>query len=334
MTTKKKSFHLAAIGNACTDLVATVADDFLLRHGLRKSHCTYLTLDQLKTIKADLPSFCSIAGGVGGNVASVIAALGGRAAFLSKISKDPEGLAFSHTLKASGIEDCMTVSEEESLSPQVICLSTPDGDRSFASYDGVAGTMEPKDLDGTALSRAALVFFDGYTLYADKAAENFSFAHESAKKGEGLLCFNPCDVSVIEVHSALIQHILTQTDILICNYAESRALFGDLAPQEMAESLSKRYNGGALTNGSYGAHVFKDREVLFVPPPPTLHLLEIDSNGAGDHFAGGFLYALAQQHPLSHAGKLAQLCALDSLTHAGARPLGSLKHLLTNIGET
>lgn len=326
-----KSLHLAAIGNACTDLVATVGDDFLLRHSLRKSYCTYLTLDQLKTIKADLPSFDSIAGGVGGNVASVIAALGGRAAFLSKISKDPEGMAFSDTLKAFGIEDRMAVSEEESLSPQVICLTTPDGDRSFASYDGVAKTMGPKDLDSQALERSALVFFDGYSLYADRAAENFSLAYESVKKGEGLLCFNPCDVSVIEAHSALIHHILTQTDILICNYTESRALFGDLAPEEMARLLSKRYVSGAITNGSCGAHVFKDREVLFVPAPPTLHLLEIDSNGAGDHFAGGFLYALAEQHPLGHAGKLAQLCALDSLSHAGARPLGSLKHLLTNF---
>jgi sugar/nucleoside kinase (ribokinase family) len=76
--------HLAAIGNACTDLVAMVEDDFILRHGLRKSHCTYLTLDQLKTIKADLPSFDSIAGGVGGNVASVIAALGWAGGFLKQ----------------------------------------------------------------------------------------------------------------------------------------------------------------------------------------------------------------------------------------------------------
>lgn len=321
-----------AIGNACTDLVAKVDDGFLTKHNIRKFHCTHLTSGaDLKVIKDDLPSFQSIAGGAGANVAHVISALGGESHFISKIAADPEGLNFKQHMEDNGVTcHFPPASPAELGSPQVPSLITPDGERTFVSYDGVAFTFSSDDYDFDIIRASNILYLDGYSFCSDKTGESFIKAARANTESGGTTIFNLGDLSILEANPKEIANLLPYCSGMICNYTEARVLFDSPDIDTLITRMKSQFKIGAITNGADGSTVFANGQIAYIPAEDISDLTEIDTNGAGDHFSGGFLYGLMNGYSLSAAGKLGNLCAKDCLSHAGARPLGgrgSLNHL-------
>jgi len=326
-------FDLTGIGNACMDIVADCSFDFLNRHNVRKSHCVYVDLPDLEKLKAELVRPEWVAGGAAANTIYTFQNLGGRTAFLGKIADDPEGRAFEKSMTDIGIETRLQVETAGNIgSTQVICLRTPDGDRSFVTYQGVAETIRPNDIDFDIVAKSHIVYFDGYTMYSPHALDIFMNAADTVRRKRGLSVFNPGDLSIATLYTDKIGTLIKNIDMVICNLAEANAIFGTETLQNAAQKIPDIHRLGVVTNGAEGAMAFKDGEIILMPPSPSFNQ-DIYTLGAGDHFSAGFLYGLTRDYPLKEMVRLAELCALDCLTHASARPLSSLKHLIDRMDQ-
>ena len=319
-----------AIGNACTDLIAKVDDQFLAAHNIRKYFCIHFkTVDELNAVMADMPPYQSIAGGAGANVAHVVAALGGMSHFISKIGSDRAGAIFQKNMEDNGVTcHFPPPSQDDKISSQVLTLITPDGERTFASFDEVARTMTFDDFDTDILARTSVLYLDGYCYCSPHTPDSFVRAAENVRATGGHAVFNVGDLSNYEANTAAIDKLLSVCDGLTCNMPEAEAFFGKQSSTlSLVEKIAARFLFGGVTDGQNGAYVFYNGQVAHVPAISISDLAEIDTNGAGDHFSGGFIYGLMQGFTLEQAGKLGVLCAKDCISHAGARPTGSLKHL-------
>lgn len=322
-----RAFDVTGIGNACIDIVANCDYDFLPRHKVYKSHCIYVSRSELELLKSELDSYELIPGGSAANMIYCLQSLGGRGAFLGKISDDNEGRTFEKSMTDIGVSTYLKVENHGEGSTQLASLRTPDGDRSFVTYRGVAETISPSDIDYKIIEQSKIVFFDGYTMYSPQAFSLFMQAAETAAANNNLSVLNPGDLSIVENHKAEVLQLLEKVDIVICNLAEASEMLGTSSLQKAAEKLASTKKAGAITNGAHGAALFKDGEILYMKPPEH-GIKEIYTLGAGDHFAAGFLYGYIHGYTLPQMARLSELCALDCLSHAGARPLGSLEHLV------
>lgn len=331
MTIPLSRFDLCAIGNVCIDIVANVSDEFLKEFGLTKSVNNQLTAAERDALQAALPDALFVPGGVGPNVAHVMSALGGRAAFQGKAGDDKYTDLVIEDMKAHGIHTHLPSADKNLQTSQIACLATPDGDRTFASYDGASTTLTKDDIDIELIQRSTITYLDSYTMIAPGAADAFLKAIAASQEAGCFSCLNPCDVTVLNKQPEVMRRIADNVSMLICNFHEAKALFGKMTHEEIAQMMADKYLAGAVTDGANGAYVFSHQKVAFIPPADTSSLTSVDSNGAGDHFAAGFLFGFLRDLPLEQAGELGQLCALDCLSHPGAQPLGSLKHLVSAL---
>ncbi len=327
MDSTSPPFGLAGIGNACIDIVANCDMAFLARHNVKKSHCVYVSRGELEVLKSELPAYELIPGGCAANIVYCFQSLGGRGAFLGKIADDPEGRAFRDSMEAIGISTHLSVENRGEGSTQLASLRTPDADRSFVTYRGVAENIAPDDIDYDVIAASRIAFLDGYTMYSPAAFEIFSKAADTARANGHLSAFNPGDLSIVQLHAREVAELYQKVDIVIANLAEASEMLGVETLEDAARVMARDKLAGAITNGAEGAVVFNRGEILAMPPPS--HALpEIHTLGAGDHFAAGFLYGLLNGFTLARTARLAGLCALDCLSHPGARPLNSLQHLI------
>lgn len=326
-------FDLTGIGNACMDIVANCDMDFIARHHVDKSHCIYVDFASLQKLKSELVHPELIAGGAAANTIYVFQRLGGKTAFLGKIAEDMEGREFQKSMEDIGVSTHLNIDTQSEVgSTQVVSLRTPDGDRSFVTYQGVAETIAPDDLDYSIVAQSNIVYFDGYTMYSPFALEAFLRSAATAHQNGGIAVFNPGDLSIVELYKEKVGDLIGQVDMVICNLAEARSIFSVDTLQEAARKIPAIHKMGVVTDGANGAMVFRNDEVIFMPPPARPDG-EIYTLGAGDHFSAGFLYGLTQDFTLKQSARLAELCALDCISHPGARPLGSLKHLIATARQ-
>ncbi|MEK7802260.1 MAG: adenosine kinase [Pseudomonadota bacterium] len=332
MTTYTKPIF-TSIGNACTDIVASVPDSFLDEHQFRKHLCAHvMTLDEIFAIKSNLSSYQIFPGGAGANVCHVISALGGESHFISKIAADPEGLSFLQSSENAGITCHFPPPLPATMgSTQVLALITPDGERTFVSFDGASRTFDQTDYDFNVITQSTYLYLDGYCYSAPATAEGYIAATKAAKAAGCQMIFNVGDLSLYETSRDAINNVLAICDSVICNRPEAEAFFGMAPIDQLARTMTQKYTFGAITDGKNGAFVFHNKKILHIPAIDSSDLPSIDTNGAGDHFAGGFIFGLMQNFSLEQAGHLGVLCAKDCLSHAGARPLGGfgyLRHLV------
>lgn len=329
--TTPKTF--TAIGNACTDLMVYVDDAFLDAHNIRKYHCTHFTdPEKFHAFKASLPPFQKIPGGVGANVAHIVSALGGESHFISKIAADAEGLSFRTYMEDHGVTcHFPPASPAEIGSPQVPTLVTPDGERTFASYDGVALTFAASDYDMDQIKATDYLLLDGYCFSSPYTGDGFIKAATLATANGHHVTFNVGDLSNYEANTTTIDHLLSLVTSLTCNQAEAQAFFGETTPlPAILNIMADRYAFGAVTHGKDGAHIFAEGQIVHVPAADMADSVLVDTNGAGDHFTAGLIYGRMHDLDLDHTGRLASLCAKDCISHIGARPQGG-KHALHHL---
>lgn len=319
------------------DIVTSTDDVFLTQHNIEKSFCTHLkTEDHLKEIKNSLDHYDLIPGGAAANTAHALSALGSEVSFLAKAADDEEGTMFLENVRDVGIISGIFEQKETPLcSPQVLCFVTPDGDRTFASYNGVALDYGFEHMPQDLLARTDVLYLDGYTLCSSKIPDAFLKAAEIVHSRNGLTCLNVGDRSLIDMHEKTIRRLLDACDGFICNLAEAQALYGsDKSAEDIAGIMIEKFAFGAITNGADGAYIFNRGTMHFQPSDDISHINNIDSIGAGDHFSAAILYGIANDMPVERIGKLANACAVDCLSHPGGRPLGgkdSLKHLAESV---
>ena len=307
------------IAHAPIDVIAQVSDDLLPRYALRRHGCTTLSRSAIEALEAEVTAMGTarfLPGGCGANQAAWLARMGGAATVVAPFGNDTHGRTARADLTARGV----AIAGFDYAGPHtlVYTLVTPDRDRSFADDDhGVRYDLFPA---ARALANERLVAIDGYLLLRPGAPEGIAaYLAEVAPRGQEIL-FCPGDVSVIELASGPVRALVERCDHLLLNHGEAAALFPGRSMEEIVALLRARGTSGAVTLAEKGALLFNPGGV-FHAPPARLSAPIVNTNGAGDGFAGGYMHAVARGLSLEEIARAATLCAGEALLTEGARPL-------------
>lgn len=324
-------YDVTGIGNACIDITAIVSDDFLNQRGFIKGQCVYIDVAVAMDTEKSLETPVYVPGGAAANTMAGIAALGGRTAMIGMTTDDPIGILTRQSMADAGIDFPVPAQSRDDLgSTRIFCLATPDGERSFAACYGIALDLGPKNIPEETLKRTKILHLDGFGLVAPAALEAYDRAIAIVRASGGRVSFNPNDLSVLQNYPDAVTNLLDTTDIVICNEHESCRMTGHGNARDSLLSLTARGKTVAITAGADGAMVGDASSMTKVPVISPSDPV-IDTNGAGDAFAAGFLYGLTRGLTLEKGAILGTRCAATVITRLGARPPRDLASALAGL---
>lgn len=323
------TYDLICIGNAILDIIARVENSFLQEHQLEKGSMALISKETSERLYDALPPAQEQSGGAGANTVVGFSALGGRSCLVSKVADDAFGRIFTHDMKAMGVDVPLGPIEGGSTA---CCISmvTPDADRTMRTFTGVSDKITLPELPTQQIKRTKLLLIEGYMWTNDMAVKACIEAANLARKAGGKVVFTLSDVFLIKKYKKeFLSFISNYSDILMGNKLEFFELFEKETIEEVSELLKNHSIMGAITLGGEGAFVFDKERSFFTDRSPAERV--IDTTGAGDLYASGFLYGVLGEMPLEVCGELASRAAAESISHLGARPDAPLKHLLEYI---
>lgn len=319
-------YDVAGIGNAIVDVIASAADDFLERYGMVKGAMTLIDAQRADEIYDAMGSTVITSGGSAGNTIAGIASLGGKTAYIGRVADDELGAAFRHDITAAGAEFRTAAACEGPPTARCLILVTPDSQRTMNTFLGACGQLGPEDIDDDIVRAASITYLEGYLYDEPRAKAAFHHAAEIAHGAGRRVALSLSDSFCVERHrDAFLQLVEHHVDVLFANQAEIESLFQTDLRNAVAR-LPQMTELAAVTRGPEGSLVIGEGEVLEIPAQPVQNV--VDTTGAGDLYAAGFLYGLTQGAPLHECGRLGSLAAAEVISHFGGRPQRPLRELL------
>jgi sugar/nucleoside kinase (ribokinase family) len=272
-----------------------------------------------------------MSGGSVANTMAGIASLGGRAGFLGKVRDDTLGQVFRHDITAAGVTYRMAAATSGPATARCLILVTPDAQRTMNTFLGACVELGPEDLDRDLIAGASVTYLEGYLFDPPRAKaairEAAGLAHAAGRK----VSLSLSDPFCVERHRDDFRDLVkNHVDILFANEIEICALYETTDFDAAARAVRGDCEIAALTRSAHGSVIVTAKETLAVPPEPAARL--VDTTGAGDLYASGFLYGLTHGRPLAICGRLGSLAAAEIISHVGARPEASLKDLVKAAG--
>jgi sugar/nucleoside kinase (ribokinase family) len=320
-------FDVCGVGNAIVDVIAPATDAFLTEHSISKGTMT-LIFDEpaVETLYAKMAPGREISGGSAANTLAGIASLGGRAAYIGKVSNDQLGSVFRHDLNAGGVSYDTSPHSGGPSTARCLINVTPDGQRSMSTFLGCSPLLTAADLDGAKIASAGIVFLEGYLFDTPEAKAAFVKASEIAHSAGRKVALTLSDLFCVDRHKEAFRHLVANhIDILFANEAEILALYDATNFDTALAAARKDCEFVALTRSELGSVLARGEEVVAVPADPIDKV--IDTTGAGDLYAAGVLFGAATGRDLTTCGKLGSLAAGEIISHFGARPEVSLAAL-------
>jgi sugar/nucleoside kinase (ribokinase family) len=327
-----KPLNVTAVGSAIVDVIATVDDRFLLANSVAKGVMTLVDEHRAQTLHAALPRPKEIAGGSAANTMAGLASLGARGAFLGKVKRDRLGELFASDMSAIGVRYRTKRAEGGPGTGCCLIAVTPEGERSMSTYLGANLEFSENDLDGRDIEEAEVLYIEGYLWDAPLAREACLKAIAIAKHAGTKVAFTISDPFVAGRYRQDFLEMMSgrNFDILFANEEEAKSLFEVEAFDDVLQRVHDWGGIGALTRSEKGCVIARDGEVHVIDAAPVARV--VDTTGAGDQFAAGFLYGLTKGKPLSDCGRLGTIAAAEVISHLGARPETSLKTLAAQAG--
>jgi sugar/nucleoside kinase (ribokinase family) len=324
-------YDVAAIGNAIVDVIAPCDDAFIENNGLLKGAMQLVDADQSAAIYAKMAAGLETSGGSAGNTIAGVASFGGRAAYLGKVGDDPLGQVFGHDMRAVGAHfDVPPLVGGKATAVSMINV-TPDGQRTMCTFLGASTEFTDADVDKDVIEGAKIVYLEGYLFDAEAARRAFAKAAALAHGAGRMIALTLSDGFVVERHrKGLMGFIEGQVDLLFANEEELTALFETDDFDQAVSALLPHVKLAAVTRGAQGSVILSGGERLAVAAHPVEKV--VDTTGAGDQYAAGFMFGLSRGRPLQQCGKLASLAAAEVISHYGPRPQVSLKDLAAAQG--
>ena len=318
-------YDVAGLGNAIVDVIAPADDAFLLEHNIAKGVMTLIDEFRADQLYRAMPRAQEIAGGSAANTMAGLASLGGRGLFVGKVRSDRLGQSFAASLKSIGVDYITRMAQEGPQSACCLILVTPDGHRSMNTYLGASRDIGPADIHEEEIAAAAVLYIEGYLWDAPEAKAAINKAMKASKKVRRQVAFTLSDPFCVARWRNEFRTLMNELDILFANEEEAKALFeaGDF--DSVLQSLRDWPGVAALTRSEDGCVVTSRGEVHVIDAVPVSRV--VDTTGAGDQFAAGFLYGLTHGKDLAHCGRLGVLAAAEVISHYGARPEASLREL-------
>jgi sugar/nucleoside kinase (ribokinase family) len=324
-------YDVCAIGNAIVDVIAPCDDDFLAREGLVKGSMQLVDAARSADLYSRMAAGIEASGGSAGNTIAGVASFGGKAAYLGKVADDQLGDVFAHDMKAQGV--LFDVPRLVGSTPSAVCMInvTPDGQRTMCTFLGASTELTPDDVRRDVVEGARIVYLEGYLFDPSEARLAFAKAAGLAHAQQRLMAITLSDAFVVERHrGALMGFIDTQCDIVFANEVEVKAMFQTDDFEAAAKALGEKVAIAAITRGERGSVVISGAERHEVPAYAVDKV--VDTTGAGDQYAAGFLFGLARERSLDDCARLGALAAAEVISHYGPRPLVSLKDLAAEKG--
>ena len=327
-----KSYQVVGIGNAMVDVLAHTTDAFLAEAGIGKGIMQLIDMQRAVELYARIGQAKEISGGSAANTIAGIAHLGGRTAYVGKVKDDQLGKIFAHDLRAQGAEyaTAMAPRDAEHETGRCIILVTPDGERSMNTYLGVTEFLEPSDILEPQMAEAEWIYLEGYRFDGPKSQQAFAKAIAACKAAGGQVSITLSDPFCIGRHRAAFRKVVRDdVNLLFANRAEMLSLY---ETEDFDAALALAAGEVAIvacTEGANGAHILSGGQRWHVPAYP---VKVMDATGAGDLFAGAFLWGLAEGYGLETCGRMGCLAASEVISHIGARPEADLRQLFRQHG--
>ena len=322
-------YDVVGIGNAIIDVLAKVGDGFLAERNLPKGEMTLLEAQKAGAIYADIIPEREVSGGSAANTVAAIASLGGTPAFIGKVHDDALGQEFRRDIGAAGVDFFTEPLLEGPSTARSIVLVTPDAQRSMFTYLGAAEKLTVDDIDEKIISSARVVYLEGYLCDDDSACEAMKKAAELAHKYERQVAFTLSDKSCVERHREwFLKFVHDYVDILFANEAEILSLFDETDFYKVLDLVKTEVEIAAITRSDKGSVVVNNRIKIFVEAEKVDNV--VDTTGAGDAYAAGFLYGLTKGRTLGTCALIGNIAASEIISHYGARAEVSLRGFVRN----
>jgi sugar/nucleoside kinase (ribokinase family) len=322
-----RRLDVLAIGNAIVDVIADADDAFLAREGMHKGAMRLIDEAEAERLYADMGPARELSGGSAANTAAGIAALGLRAGFIGQLADDQLGEIFAHDIQSLGVEFGTQPRSGIGATARCLILVTPDAQRTMNTYLGAAQMLGPGAVNAADVAAARILYLEGYLWDpADPRAAMYK-AIDAARAAGTKVAFTLSDSFVVERHRADLMKLLGERriDILFANQAEAEALAEAAEVEGAVAALKDKVETLVVTRHEHGALATRAGERAEVPAEPIGEL--VDTTGAGDLFAAGFLAGEARQLGLERSLRLGAIAAAEVIQHYGARPEADLKAL-------
>jgi len=318
---------VVGIGNAIVDVIAHAEEKDLVDLELTKGAMTLIDAARAEFLYEGMGAAIEISGGSAANTVVGLAQLGGHAGYIGKVRNDQLGGIFHHDISAAGVEFPTPAAIAGPPTARCLIFVTPDAQRTMETYLGASVGLGPSDIDHEAIRRAKITYLEGYLWDAPPAKEAFElaseFAHEAGKK----VALTLSDSFCVERHRESFQKLIQDhVDILFANEAEILSLYQVKHFDQAMQQIRNHCEAVALTRSEKGAVILSGDEVHVIDAEPVETVL--DTTGAGDLFAAGFLFGFARGHGLAACGRIAAICAAEIIGHFGARPEQPLDQLV------
>ena len=329
---------VVALGNALVDVLAHATDDDLGRLELVKGSMELVDLARSAAVYEGMGPGLEMSGGSGANTAVGVAALGGRVGYVGKVADDAFGATFLHDIAAAGVLEAHISRVAASPTPgaeqatgRCLILVTEDGERTMATHLGVASALGPDDLDEGLIAMGQVVYLEGYLWDQAPAKRALRRAMEVAHEADALVALTLSDPFCVSRHRREFLDLLHgDIDVLFANEEEVTMLFDASSFDGAVAAVEETGLLAALTRGAAGSVVVAASGPVTVAAEPVDQV--VDTTGAGDLYAAGFLYGLTHGYDPESCGRLAGLCAGEIISHLGARPQADLRLLVKEAG--
>ena len=326
---RQKAFDILAVDNAIIDVFSQCDDAFLHQHGIEKGGMNLVDAAASKSLFDAITALAPpqlISGGSAANTAVGLAALGGKAAFVGRVYDDDLGAAFCRDIKAAGVTFAATPAENGAPTASSIILVTPDAARSMNTFLGASIEFQPEDINLAAATDAAVIYLEGYLFDAPAGPAIFAQAAQMAAQHQARIALSLSDPWCVDRHRAdLLQFVVDHVDILFANEDEAISLVKTDHPTSV-QIIAGLVAEVVITRGPLGAVICHAGQQLAVDAMPQGAV--IDTTGAGDLFAAGYLFGRTHGYDAQMSGQIASLLAGEAISHIGARPQADLQALI------
>jgi adenosine kinase len=325
-------YDVLGIGNAIFDVLVKTDEKFLAHHGMTKGSMALIDEARAASIYRDMGPATTMSGGSAANTIVGLASFGARAAYVGKVKQDEVGKLYTHDIRAAGVTFDTNPATDGPATGCSYILVTGDGERTMNTYLGAAQALSPGDIDPAEIAGARIVYLEGYLWDPKEAKDAFVKAATIAHSAGRQVALTLSDAFCVDRYRDEFVDLMRKgtVDLVFANEAELHSLYQTSDFDTALQALRGDIGLGVVTRSEKGCVVASKDGVVAVPASPISEL--VDTTGAGDLFAAGFLFGLVRNAGYENAGRLGALAAAEVIQHVGARPQVSLKEQAQKAG--
>jgi sugar/nucleoside kinase (ribokinase family) len=317
---------VVAIGNALVDVLSHETREFVAEQGLVAGSMQLIDTARAEQLYAAMGPAIEVSGGSAANTLAGVASLGGTAGFIGRVADDELGAVFAHDIRSIGVEFAAKPSTDGEPSGRCLIVVTADGERTMNTFLGASAQLGPADVDADLVGRGQVLYLEGYLWDEAAAKDAYRLAARTAHDAGNRVAFTLSDSFCVDRHrEEFLELVATDVDVLFANEDEITSLYEVDDFDAALQRVQHHCEIAALTRSELGAVIVTRDEVHVVDAVPVDAV--VDTTGAGDQFAAGFLFGLTHGYDLGTAARLGALAAAEVISHLGARPVTPLAEL-------